>query len=122
MSQYADEIEEADEEWGPDETIPAREEFEKLADEWLQNRPLGVDVAQMTQHPAYQEIISMGEPAIPWILQRLLNKPDHWFVALHSITGANPVPPESKGRVREMATVWIEWGRQQGYGAFPDVD
>ena len=121
-NQYANEIEEADEEWSPDETIPAREEFEKLADEWLQNRPLGVDVAQMTRHPAYQEIISMGEPAIPWILQRLINKPDHWFVALYSITGANPVPPESKGRVREMATVWIEWGRQQGYGAFPDVD
>ena len=30
-----------------------RAEFERLADEWLELRPRGVDVAQMIRHPAY---------------------------------------------------------------------
>ena len=36
-------------------------------------------------------------------------------LALGEITGANPVPAESAGKVREMAQAWIEWGRSQGY-------
>ena len=94
---------------------PDRETFERLADEWERGRPRGADVAQMTQHPAYQRIIAMGEPAVPWLLQRLAEKPNHWFVALNAITGARPVPPESRGRVKEMAQAWLDWGRQKGY-------
>ena len=92
-----------------------RETFERLAYEWERNRPRGVDVAQMTQHPAYQRIIDMGEPAVPWLLRRLSEKPNHWFVALNAITGARPVPPASRGRIKEMAQAWLEWGRQNGY-------
>lgn len=92
-----------------------RETFERLADEWERDRPRGVDIAQMTQHPAYQHIIAMGEPAVPWLLRRLAKKPNHWFVALNTITGARPVPPESRGRIKEMAQAWLDWGRQNGY-------
>ena len=92
-----------------------RETFERLADEWERDRPRGVDVGQMTQHPAYQRIIAMGKPAVPWLLQRLAEKPNHWFVALNAITGARPVPPESRGRIKEMAQAWLDWGRQNGY-------
>ena len=92
-----------------------RDRFERLADEWERNRPRGADVGQMTQHPAYQRIIAMGEPAVPWLLQRLAEKPNHWFVALNAITGARPVPPESRGRIKEMAQAWLDWGRQNGY-------
>ena len=94
---------------------PNRETFERLADEWERNRPRGADVAQMTQHPAYQRIIALGEPAVPWLLQRLATKPNHWFVALNSITGVRPVPPESRGRIQEMVQAWLDWGRQNGY-------
>jgi len=97
-------------------TAPDRETFERLADEWVRDRPRGVDIAQMTKHPAYQRIIAMGEPAVPWLLNRLATKPDHWFVALSAITGAKPVPLESRGRVKEMARAWLDWGNQQGYG------
>ena len=89
--------------------------FERLADEWERDRPRGIDIEQMTKHPAYQRIIAMGEPAVPWLLQRLAEKPDHWFVALNAITGARPVPPESRGRIKEMTQAWLDWGRQQGY-------
>ena len=57
----------------------------------------------------------MGEPAVPWLLQRLAERPDHWFVALNAITGARPVPSESRGRIKEMTQAWLNWGRQQGY-------
>lgn len=102
-------------------TAPLRKTFEDLANEWLRERPRGVDVARMTQHPAYQGIVGMGAPAVPWILQRLAHKPDHWFVALSTITGANPVPPASRGRLHEMTAAWLDWGRQQGYGTLVDV-
>jgi hypothetical protein len=69
----------------------------------------------MAKHPAYQEIISMGERAIPLLLAELRREPDHWFVALHTITGANPVPPESEGKVSEMANAWVRWGEKGGY-------
>lgn len=57
----------------------------------------------------------MGKPAIALILQDLKSQPDHWFWALRSITGENPVQPEDRGRVAQMAAAWLEWGRQHGY-------
>ena len=108
--QYADELED-------DNTASAldQETFERLADEWERDRPRGVDIEHMTKHSAYQSIIAMGEPVVPWLLQRLAEKPDHWFVALNAITGARPVPPESRGRIKEMTQAWLNWGREQGY-------
>ena len=64
---------------------------------------------------AYQKIIGMGTPVVGLILQDLKRQPDHWFWALRSITGENPVEPSNRGRVGEMATAWLEWGRQNGY-------
>ena len=98
-----------------DRETPDRETFQRLADEWERDRPRGADIEEMTRHPAHQRIIAMGEPAVPWLLQRLATKPDHWFVALSAVTGAKPVPPESHGRVKEMVQAWLDWGLQQGY-------
>ena len=92
-----------------------RATFKRLADEWEAGRPRGADVAQMTAHPAYQAIIAMGDHAVPWILDRMAAKPDHWFVALHAITGASPVAPENRGRLKEMTAAWLKWGQEQGY-------
>ena len=89
-----------------------RATFERLADEWLEQRPKGVDVAQMTKHPAYQAIIDIGPDAVPWLLARLAQRPDHWFHALNQITDAQPVQPEHQGIVAAMAQDWITWGRQ----------
>ena len=90
-------------------------QFDRLADEWEAGRPRGADIAQMTAHPAYQGIIAMGKPAVPHILDRLAAKPDHWFVALHAITGASPVAPENHGRFKAMTAAWLKWGQEQGY-------
>ena len=94
---------------------PTRAAFDRLTAEWEADRPRGADIAQMTAHPAYQRIIAMGDPAVPWILDRMEAKPDHWFVALHAITGASPAAPENRGRLKAMTADWLKWGQEQGY-------
>jgi hypothetical protein len=91
------------------------ERVNRLADQWAKERQRGVDVEQMSDTPAYREIIDIGYRAIRPILLMLLKRPDHWFNALHAITDENPVPPESEGRLVEMAGAWIKWGKQRGY-------
>ena len=90
-------------------------EFERLAAEWRADRPRGADVAQMVSHPAYERIIEMGPLAIPLILEELDREVDHWFPALHALTGADPVPEDSMGDLSAMAEAWLDWGRREGY-------
>ena len=71
--------------------------------------------AQMAMLRSYQNIIGMGEPAIPLILEELRRESDHWFWALEAITLENPVPPAAKGNVEEMAQAWVQWGIKKGY-------
>ncbi len=66
-------------------------------------------------HTAYQQIIGMGPIAIPFILIEMQKRSGHWFWALKSITGEDPVPPESRGIINEMAKAWINWGINQRY-------
>ena len=99
-----------------------RAEFEHLADEWERERPRGVDIEQMTAHPAYQRIIDMGLSAVPWLLTRLERRPGHWFLALNRMTGAQPVLPENEGNLKAMAEDWLRWGKQNGYERSDYVD
>jgi len=57
----------------------------------------------------------MGERAIRPILLQLRRKPEHWFYALHEITGENPVPAEAEGRLDQMTAAWLRWGKERGY-------
>ena len=75
----------------------------------------------MSQHPAYQEIISMGTKIVPLLLSELKKNPLYWLAALSAITGENPVKPEQRGRVKQMASAWMEWGRNQGYAIEENV-
>jgi AbrB family looped-hinge helix DNA binding protein len=89
--------------------------FQALAEEWRRDTSLMSVVSRMVRHPAYQSIIGMGWSAVPLILRELQSKPDHWFVALSTITGEDPIPPSDAGDVRKMADAWIRWGKQRGY-------
>jgi|SRR5580692_2997448 hypothetical protein len=71
-------------------------------------------VSRMIEHPAYQQIIALGYPAVPFLLRELQRAPDHWFVALRRITGENPVPQGARGNVARMVEAWIEWGKENG--------
>jgi hypothetical protein len=92
-----------------------RERFDALVIRWKRERDPHSSSGQLTRHPAYQEIIGLGPPVVPLLLQELERAPDHWFRALHALTGANPVPETDRGKVREMAAAWLRWARDNGY-------
>lgn len=89
--------------------------FRQLAERWRRETAPLSSVSQMAIHPAYQAIIGMGWDVVPFILRDLQNAPDHWFWALRAITGEDPVQEDQRGNVQQMATAWIQWGRDHGY-------
>ncbi|MCK9581517.1 MAG: hypothetical protein M0Q92_13865 [Methanoregula sp.] len=89
--------------------------FDQLAATWEHDNTLISSSQEMVLLPSYQEIIGMGEDAVPLILEELKNNPQHWFWALRSITGENPVSIEDRGDVKKMTESWLEWGRNSGY-------
>jgi hypothetical protein len=91
------------------------EKFDSLADQWLQDTMFDSSVTAFISHPAYLRIIGMGEKAIPLLLNALTNKPGHWFSALASITGENPIPPGDAGNFDSMKQAWLDWGSDNNY-------
>ena len=66
-------------------------------------------------HPAYREIISMGQEVVPLLLRDLEANQTHWFRALHEITGADPIRASDAGNIAKMAEAWLAWARENGY-------
>ena len=89
--------------------------FEQLAAKWKQETAHLSSPPAIAEHPAYQEIIGMGEKAIPLILRDLQETRDQWFWALRSITGESPIRPEDRGNIDAMANTWVDWGIQRRY-------
>lgn len=89
--------------------------FLSLKVQWETETAMFSSVAQIAMHPAYQQIIGLGKPAVPLILSEMQQKPGHWFWALRSITGEDPVRPEKRGRIAAMTKAWLDWGRERGY-------
>lgn len=88
--------------------------FEKHADEWKTRTAHLSVLSQRIMHPSYQRIIGLGRDALPLIIERLSTHPDHWFWALRSISGEDPVRREDEGRFGAMRDAWIRWGRNRG--------
>ena len=92
-----------------------RERFRQLADQWEMETVFLSNSDRAAAHPAHREIVSMGELAVPLILERMQSQGGHWFHALHAITNANPVQPADRGNVEAMQASWLEWGARNGY-------
>jgi hypothetical protein len=89
-----------------------RQRFARLATQWKLERGDSSKLIDLAMHPAYQQIIGMGEHAVPLIIQEMNERPDHWDWALRAITGADPVPLESWGKLDEIAAAWVAWGKE----------
>ena len=90
------------------------EKFQALAEACRREVQFLSSVTEMVLHPAYQRIIGMGAAVVPHLLRELERRSDHWFWALTAITGADPVKPEDRGKLRKMAEAWLTWGKEQG--------
>lgn len=92
-----------------------RVRFLTLKAKWEAETAMLSSTTEISMHPAYQQIIGMGPSAVPLILSEMKKELGHWFWALKSITGEDPVPPEQRGRIKEMTKAWLRWGRENGY-------
>ncbi len=96
-------------------TTTRKRQFADLAQEWRNATAFTSSATAMAMHPAYQQIIGMGDAALPLIFQELRREPDHWFWALKAITGEDPVAESDRGKIDKMTTAWVNWADQQGY-------
>jgi hypothetical protein len=96
------------------ERLLTAERFHRLATEWKAQAGYLSDSRRMAMLQPYQAIIGMGLPVVPLILEELRHEPHHWYWALESITGENPVPSDVNGDMRRIREAWLEWGRREG--------
>ena len=91
-------------------------DFHRWAAAWKRDTGHLSIEGEIASHEAYQNIIAMGAPAIPLILEDLITEPDFWFIALHEITGDFPeFQEEDEGNIDALSRAWIEWGKIRGY-------
>jgi hypothetical protein len=88
--------------------------FRDLVDQWKEATIFTSSGTELVLHPAYQQIIGMGPEALPLILDELHREEDHWFWALKSITGEDPVAPSDRGNLPKMTEAWLRWARTPG--------
>ena len=93
----------------------ARERFERLAAVWHSEQAVYSNVVQKSMLQSYQNIIGMGQSAVPFMLEDLKGAPVRWFWALEAITLADPVAIEDRGDMTKMAAAWVRWGVENGY-------
>jgi hypothetical protein len=88
------------------------ERFNALAEQWRNETGHYSILARRYLHPAYNGILAMGPGVVPIILRELAHRPDRWFSALSTLTGADP----SRGATtfEEAVDAWLDWGRKQG--------
>ncbi len=91
------------------------QKFDTLSSTWRYENGVVSSVSEMALDPSYQEIIGMGEVAIPMILEELRESPNHWFAALTAISGQSPVKYDHRGNINEMIKDWLKWGKEEGY-------
>ncbi len=82
---------------------------------WSQEVHTLSDIDAVCTHPAYQQIIGMGETSLPFIFAELQRGEAYWFWALKAISGEDPISEENRGRITLMKQGWLKWGREHGY-------
>ncbi|MCW2165430.1 hypothetical protein B0I12_002585 [Microbacterium hydrothermale] len=89
---------------------PAR--FVELKTWWQNDTAFSSGGPSLFMHPAYQQIIGLGWPAVRVLLAELRDQPDHWFWALSAITGVDAAA--GKTSFAEARDAWLAWGGDRG--------
>lgn len=91
------------------------QQFTALLSRWRTETAHLSSSTRIAGHPAYQAIIALGAEALPFLLRELERSHDgHLSRALTEITGARPVPPEDRGKIKKIAEAWLRWARESG--------
>jgi hypothetical protein len=98
----------------PVETV--EQQVQRLLAQWRAETAVISSSTVLVSHPAYRELIALGEAALPSLFRDLEQTQDgHLSRALAEITGAQPVRPGEGGKIRLVAERWLDWGREHGY-------
>ena len=87
--------------------------FRELARRWSEETAFYSMSWQLVEHPAYREIVGMGEAAVPWILQEMEHGTARWSYALEDITGEDPAADAETGNFAQVREAWLAWGRER---------
>lgn len=71
--------------------------------------------SRIINHPAFQEIISIGKPVVPFMLRDLTERPRLWVWALPVILEVDPVAESDRGNIARMSDAWLTWAKKNGY-------
>ena len=96
-------------------TETVAERFRRLEATWIAEVGHLSSSKALRNHPAFQEIINLGQAIVPLMLRDLEERPRLWVWALPEITGVDPVAPEDAGKIERMSDAWRRWGREKGY-------
>jgi hypothetical protein len=88
-------------------------EFNERAERWKRDTSFQSSLVAKIMHEDYQAIMVMGTPAIPLILNRLKNRPEHWFWALKFLAKRDIA--EGAEKPSDAARAWLKWGKEKGY-------
>ena len=99
--------------------------FNKLAEQWVKKTGILSNSVSIMKHPAYQQIVELGEAVLPLVFRELEKgqMAVHWPLVLSAITGADPTPPPKQSPapgwvaldIKAIHKAWLAWGREQGY-------
>ncbi|MCX7424580.1 MAG: hypothetical protein NTW96_02960 [Planctomycetia bacterium] len=92
-------------------------EFYRLTAVWKTTTIHVSNLTEKCSHPAYKQIVAMGTTVLPFIFAELEREPDHWFAALRALTGVNPVPSQSRGKLKETTEAWLKWAKYHGFSS-----
>jgi len=90
-------------------------EFNRLSAQWHKDTDHLSSTSKSNAHPAYLEIIALGQGVVPFLLRDLEKNRAHWFKALEAITGTHPLSPSIAGQIPKMAQAWLSWAKENGY-------
>lgn len=86
--------------------------FNILRQKWDEDVQYQSSASKIIEHPAYQTIIALGEPMIPFIIQEVRNDDAHWFHALRKITGFTP-DVGGNYSIANLQRAWVNWYSEQ---------
>lgn len=108
-------------------TVPTKEPVSALSSETLEQRFRTLEsiwtaetghlssTTKIINHPAFQEILTLGPRVIPLMLRDLEARPRLWVWALPRITGVDPIAECDCGNIAKMSQAWLQWAKENGY-------
>ena len=94
----------------------AAQEFLRLIRQWREESGGYSSPKKIISSPAYQQVIAMGEAAVPLILKEIQASRGMFLeYALRKITGADATDESMRGQVELINEAWVKWGRDHKY-------